>query len=171
MYVGFASTTLAGSNGPFTVTRSSYRPTLTGFIRSDTTINTRRIWFALTSASLSLQAVTGPASSTTNFVGIALDTGVSTVWRCCSGDGTNYSCSDITGTSLVASTEYTLTVDYSVAGTLTCSVQAGTGSVISVAKTTNLPTAAVDLGPQITVAPLDGANKNLFIARAVLEQN
>lgn len=118
------------------------------------------------------QPATGPAGSGTSFVGIAFETnGLSSNERCCSGDGANYTCGDITGTSLAASTEYKLTIDYSVAATLTCSVQAGTGSPISLAKTTNLPTAAVNLGVQNTTTGFGGASRNHNIARTVLEQN
>jgi hypothetical protein len=115
--------------------------------------------------------VTGPAASGINFVGIAFETGLSSAWRCCSGDGASYTCSDIAGTSLAASTEYKLILDYSVAGTLRCSVQAGTGSPIVLDKTTNLPTAAVDMGTQNVTFSLDGVIKNHYIGRTVLEQN
>jgi hypothetical protein len=173
MYVRFASVGIGGISGPFTATRPGYRPTLTTYIITDSPLSgNRRIWVGLASAGLSgTQPATGPASSSISFVGIAFETGLSTTWRCCSGNGTNLTCADMPGTSLAAGTEYKLTVDYSVAGTLTCTVEAGAGSPISVAKTSNLPTAAVDLGVQNLTNALDGSIKNQNIGRVVVEQN
>jgi hypothetical protein len=173
MYVRFAATTFAGTNGPFTTSRPAYRPMLTTYLITDSPLSgSRRIWVGLASASLSgTQPATGPASSSISVVGIAFETGLSSTWRCCSVNGTSLTCADMVGTSLAAGTEYELTVDYSVAGTLTCSIAAGSGSPISVAKTSNLPTAAVDLGVQNLTIALDGASKNHNIGRTVIEQN
>ena len=104
-----------------------------------------------------------------SFVGIAFETGLATTWRCCSGDGANMSCVNMPGTTLAAGTQYKLTVDSSVVGTLTCTVDAGTP--IAVSKTTNLPSAAASLGVQALTASLDGASKNTNVARITIEQN
>jgi hypothetical protein len=145
---------------------------MTSFILTDTPLTgNRRIWIALASAILqSTQPATGPASSSISFVGVAFESGLSSTWRCCSGDGTNLACADIPGTRLAAGVEYTIVVDYGVAGTLTCSVNAGSGPV-SVTKTTNLPATAVNLGVQNIVVPLDSLTKNQNIGRVVIEQN
>lgn len=173
MYVRFASAGVGGISGPFSATRASYQPTLTASVITDIPLSgNRRIWVGLASGALSgTQPVTGPASSSVTFVGIAFETGLSSTWRCCSGDGTNLTCTDIPGTSLVAGTEYELTVDFSVVDMLTCTVQAGSGIPISITKTAGVLTRATDLGVQTLTNALDGVTKNTNIGRVVVEQN
>ena len=140
---------------------------------TDTALTLRRVWFGLSSAALTtITHATGPTASATSFVALGYDTSISTAWRCCTGDGTNYSCADITGTTIVANTEYTLTVDYSVAGTLTCAVQEGSNAAVSIAKTTNLVVStATGLGVFNGTTTLSAAILNHNTAKLSLEQN
>ncbi len=167
-----AANSFAGISGPFSTTQVSYRPKLTAFVHSDTTVTNRRIWIGLSAAGLSAVPVTaGPLA--TSFVAVGLQTDASTAWRCCSGDGTSYSCSDIGGTSLVADTEYVVTVDFSVAGLLTCSVQTGAAAPVVATKTTTIPvngpTGVGVMCGSTTLAA--GSAVNHDTARIVLEQN
>lgn len=175
MYIRYASTAvlnaLAGlGGGPFTQTRPLYRPKYSAVILTDSNIASRRIYAGL--AESSLQSVVANTSGTTasavDYVAVGYDTaatGNTTDWLCCSGDGTNSSCVT-TGVAVVASTEYTLTADWTTAGSLVCTVN-GT----SVTKSTNLSTNAVNLGIYNTLTSLSAAAKNHFIAKQALEQN
>lgn len=175
MYIRYASSAvlnaLAGlGGGPFTATRPLYRPKYSAVILTDSDIASRRIYAGL--AESSLQSVvantSGTTASTIDYVAIGYDTaatGNTTDWLCCSGDGTNSSCAT-TGAAVAASTEYTLTVDWTTAGSLVCTVN-GT----SVTKSTNLSTNAVNFGPYNTLTSLTAAAKNHFIAKHALEQN
>lgn len=157
---------IAGLSSVYIATRPAYRPKLTGIIRTDATIDTRRLWFALTDATIeAVTHATGPTASTVDFVGLGFDTSISANWRVCSGDGTNYSCAD-TGVSVAVSTEYTLTVDWSVEGTLTWGINAASGT-----KTTNLSTAATNMGLFNSITTLSATARNHQIAKMVLEQN
>jgi hypothetical protein len=175
MYIRYATATsggLAGLSGPFTQTRQQYRPRLVGIVLSDTATTNRRMWFGIASAALTaITHATGPTASTVHFVALGYDTSISTAWRCCSGDGTNRSCADITGTTVAASTEYTLVVDWTSSGSLTCRVQAGSGAAISVNKTTNLSAStSTDLGVFNGTTALEAVTKNHNIARHALDQ-
>lgn len=174
MYVQYASAatinSVAGFRGPYTQTRSAFRPRYSSVIRTDSLISSRRIWVGLTESSLeSLPSNTSAVgASSIDFVGLAYDTsGVGNVtdWLCCSGDGTNYSCAS-TGVAVSASTEYTLSVDWTTAGNLICTVN---GS--SVSKSTNLSTAAVNLGVYNALTSLTATARNHQIAKHALEQN
>jgi hypothetical protein len=176
MHIRYATATsgaLAGLAGPFNQTRQQYRPRLVGTVLSDTATTIRRIWVGLSSAALTtVTHATGPTASALHFSALGYDQSISAAWRCCSGDGSNYSCVDIPGTTVVASTEYTLIVDWSVAGTLTCRVQAGTGAVLSVNKATNLSASTTaDLGIVNGTTALEAVTKNHNIARHKLDQN
>jgi hypothetical protein len=111
-------------------------------------------------------------ASTTQLVAVGFETSVASNWRCCSGDGTSYSCNDIPNTPVATSTEYTIIVDYSVAGTRTCSVQAGTGATQSLSTSNNLSTSTTtDLGIFTGTTTLAAAVVNNFLAWVSLEQN
>jgi len=125
--------TLAGITQTFIQTQGRYRPKLTVLIRTDATIDLRRIWVALTPVALTL--TDGVGAFTTRYVGVRYSTSAGdTAWQCASGDGTTGSVVS-TGVAVAVSTAYKITVDWSVNGTLTCTVN-GT----SVNKTTNLDT-------------------------------
>ena len=174
MYIQYASSAsnggTAGFSGPFTETRPGYRPKYTTVVRTDSVITGRRIHVGLAESSLAavVTNTTGTTASTIDFVSVAYDTGGTgntTDWLCCSGDGTNYGCST-TGVAVAASTEYTITLDWTTVGSLVCTVN-GT----RVTKTTNLSTAAVGLGFYNALTNLTAAARNHQIAKYMLEQN
>lgn len=174
IYVRYASTgtlnSVAGFRGAFAETRPEFRPKYSAQIITDSVVTSRRIWLGLTESSLSslVTNTTGTPSSAIDFVGVGYDTGGTgnvTDWLCCSGNGTNYSCTT-TGVAVAASTEYTVVVDWTTEGTLTCSVN-GT----SVSKTTHLSTAAINLGVYNALTTLTAASRNHQIAKHSLEQN
>jgi hypothetical protein len=92
------------------------------------------------------------------------NTGNTTDWLCCSGNGTNYSCVT-TGVAVVASTEYVLKSDWTSAATLVCSVN-GT----SVSKSTHISTNATQLGAYVGLTTLT-ASRAFAIASYSLETN
>ena len=168
------SGTLSGLSGPFTLTRPPYRPELNGVLYIDGITN-RRVWLAIASAALTNQTMADTGATALTFVGVGFDTSVSpgNVWRCCSGAGSTATCVTVPGSSVVVNTEYTLIVDWSVAGTLTCSVQAGSAAPSTVSKTDNLSTAtSVDLGIFAGSTNLSaGSTTNLNTNTIALEQN
>lgn len=158
--------TLAGWSGAFNQTRPSHRPKLTGIIRTDTAIDTRRLWFGLAESDLTaVTHATGPTVLGNDFIGLGFDTSISANWRVCSGDNSNYTCAD-TGLAVSVSTEYTLTLDWSVAGTLTWKVNATSGT-----KTTNLSVGLVNIGLHNAITTLSAATRNHQFSVLVLEQN
>lgn len=174
-YVQYASGAVAGAQatagaghfGPYSVTRPGYRPRYATIVGTDSAITTRRVWVGLTESTLfGLACTAGSAASGIDFVGACFDTAVAANWQCCSGDGTNYTCSD-TGIPVTVSTEWAMLIDWKTAGTLNCLIN-GTNTV----KTTNLSTAAVDIGPYNALETLDNTSRNHQIAGAVyLDQN
>ncbi len=159
--------TAGGIIGPYTSTRSLYRPRLSAVILTDAAITLRSTWIAITESDLSLVLVpTAAVASGVDYVALAFNTAVSANWLLCSGDGTNHSSVD-TGVPVVAATEYRLVIDWTTLGTLRGSVN---GTAVN--KTTNLSVAAVDMGIQATVTSLDvGVSKAQYIGPIALEQN
>jgi hypothetical protein len=88
----------------------------------------RRIWVALTSDPIEGLSQVASGSSTITFVGVGFDTGERPSGTAAAGTARPTPCIDVPSTTVVPSTEYTLVVDWTVSGTLTCSVQAGTGT-------------------------------------------
>lgn len=176
---GMVSIATSGSSGNTATvssamndTKPAFRPKFTANIRTHTSVTNNRIAVMITegTGSDALSPDTGPTASSVDFVGIVHDVAVSAAWRCCSGDGTNYSCTDITGSTLAVSTDYKVVVDWSVAGTLTCSVTAGS-TTSSVNKATNLSTQDVLVGPRIGIRTTANAVSTLAVGRHVLRQN
>lgn len=170
MYVQYASAatlnSIAGFAGSYSQTRPAYRPRYSTIIRTDSEVSTRRVWVGLSESSLASTPVTTSTRSLTNdFVALGFDTAIDNDWFCCSGDGTNYSCSS-TGVRVDPSTEYTLVVDWTVSGSLVCQVN-GTRTT----KTTNLSSASVNIGPYNALTTLSAATRNHQIAKHALEQN
>lgn len=157
--------TLAGVTQTFIQTQGQYRPKLTALIRTDSTIDNRRIWVALTSAALTTTNGTGALA--TRYVGVRYDTSVpDTQWQCASGDGTTGSVLT-TGVTVAVSTAYLITVDWSVNGTLTCTVNG-----VSVNKTTNLDTTqTAALGIHSALTTLTAAARTMRTAFIHLETN
>lgn len=129
--------------------RPNYRWKFGFVVGTDTAITLRRQWIGLTESNLKdVTHADGPTASAVDFVAVGWDTSISANWRICSGDGTNYSCADITGATVSVSTEYQGVIDYSVAGTVSVTLKATTdGSTMTTytaTKTTNLPTGATN---------------------------
>jgi hypothetical protein len=174
MYIRYASATtngaVAGIAGPYTDVYPAFRPKYSTIIRTDSVLTSRRIWVGLAKASLAtLAASTSGGNSTTNFVAVGYDAGSScnSSWCCCSGNGTNYSCTSMGGDASVAiNTEYTITLDWTVSGTLTCTING-----VSLDKTTHLSTASTSMGQYNAQTNLATGSRNHYIAKFALEQN
>lgn len=130
------------------ITRATWRPRFAFVYRTDSAITLRRAWFGLTESSLKdVTHATGPTASAVDFIGTGFDTSnISANWRICSGDGTNYSCADVSGAAVAVSTEYRGFLDWNTAGTLTLGLVATTDNIAFTTyvatKTTNLSTAS-----------------------------
>ncbi len=122
---------LAGLTQAFTQVQGRYRPRLTALIRTDATLTNRRTWVALSRAALT--TTNGTGALTTVYVGVRYSSAAGdTNWQCASGDGVTGSVID-TGVPVLVSTPYRITVDWSVDGALTCTING-----VSVSKTNNL---------------------------------
>ena len=153
---GATSGALAGVSSTFTVTEPRYTPRAATRIRTDTSIASRRIWFALTSANLAGSDATGTTS--TVFFGIRYSTNAGdTNWQCGSGNGTSATFTD-TGVKVVTSTYYDFILDASVSGQLTCQIATNGGSYVSVTKSTTVSTSANALGVTDEVTSLAAAS-------------
>jgi hypothetical protein len=99
--------------------------------------------------------------------------GAATHWLCCSGDGTNGSCSELSTVSITSATEWILQVDLSINAQLTCRAQpAAVGATVyTVTKATNLPGATTGLKLNV-VATNTAAEAKLgpYIGAVTLEQ-
>lgn len=180
MYLGYASPAvinsaagLVGSTSTsYTQTTRNFAPVYRTIIRTDSVIDTRRIWVGLASNDIKdvVPSLT-PGSSTLSFAALAYQAGVAGGnWLCCSGDGSTFSCSD-TGVTVAASTEYEITVDLSSISSLRCSVRPLAGSTSTVTKTNNLPVASTSLSIHNALTTLNAAARNHFIAWGELIQN
>jgi len=151
-------------------TYTNWRPRISALVRTDTAITTRRTWIGVEESTISLLAIrtaaSGPAASAVDFAAIGFDTAVDPNWMLCTGDGTNYSCSD-TGVAVAVSTEYSIVVDWRTSATTVTGWVNGT----SVAKTSNVSTDSVALGFIILTTTLDATSRNSQISGFMLEQN
>lgn len=174
---GVVSGNANGIAGPFTATMAPFRPKFTAQVRLDATITTERVWIGLAQSTLDqIAPVIGTSTTPANaFVAVSYQSGINGAagvsrWMCCSGDGasptTTYGCVDMVTPAVTASTNYAVTVDYSVAGTLTCRVNGVTKT-----RTANLPTAALAIGPVMTVTTQTATARHLLISHDELEQN
>lgn len=166
-YVSAAANNATAGNtgGPFLETRPLYRPKYSTVILTDTTTDNRRIWVGLAESSLAALPVTGSGSSTIDFVAVGYQS--SGNWYCCSGNGASYSCDD-TGVAVLASTQYTITLDWTSATQLACTINGA-----DTPKTTTLSTNTVGLGSYnalTSLTVLTGGRRH-FIAKIALEQN
>ncbi|MGH9811521.1 MAG: hypothetical protein ACRD4T_00145 [Candidatus Acidiferrales bacterium] len=167
MYIQHASGATTGNvagidSGPFSMTRPAQQPKAICAIRTDSAITLRRVWCGLAESSLAAVAVAAAGASAVDFMAIGFDTAVDAEFQCCSGDGTNYSCTEIPFATVAVSKEYMLTADFSTAGNIKCCVRA-TGDVgttcLGSYKTTNIP-GAVSLGLYNALTTLEDAAKN-----------
>lgn len=177
-YVSFTTTAAANNvsgyaTGAFTATRASFLPVMKIRIRTGAAVTTTRIWTGLTSAAIS---GSDPSIASTalavNYIGVGYSAAVNGGrFVCGSGDGTNHSGVD-TGITVAANTYYDIVIDYSVSGTLACSVSTNGGAFTTVTKSTNMPTAATNLGITALVNNLtSGAARTVSVAYVNLEQN
>lgn len=125
---------------------------------SASTSSNARIWIAFVPTA-SFTALAGTpatltsAATTLNFAGIAYDSGVSTSWLCCAGNGVNYNCAStgVAATSTLSALGHTYGVSYpatgtTLAGPATCSIDGvGTSYSATTPAQTYLPTSPVVL--------------------------
>lgn len=165
---GATSGNVGGITGGYVHTRPAYRPRYLTRIMTDSAITTRRIWVGLAESTLeALSPNTTGGASGIDFVAIAYEDGQNSgKWMCCSGDGTNWGCTD-TGITVATSTEYAMAVDWSTSGTLSCLIDTTVTT-----RTGNLSTAAVDIGQYNALTTLDNNARNHHISGSIsLDQN
>lgn len=169
-YTTAATTDAVASFQNYPFMRFQYRPRVVAFVRTDSSITNRRVYVNMATNNMdALSMATGPTANAQSFIEIGFDTSVdATKWRCCAGDGTNYSCADVTGATVAVSTNYRLELDYSTAGTLICKVDD-----FSVTKTTNLPTTtATDAAIRFMIRTLvNDTARSMELSRIVVEYN
>ncbi len=149
---------VSGSNDTNTI----QRPRMQVLIKTVAAMTSRRIWVDMSTNPLNQTSSNGAF----RYVGIRFDTAVpDTNWQLCSANGTTASCVD-TGVVAAADTEYYIDLDYSVAGTLT-----GTVNGTSVSKTTHLPGGANPeeaITHEVSFSSLNAATQNLYWHHTVL---
>jgi len=179
MFVTYTSGATSGnygywkSNSGNTDTRALYKPLAVFVIHSGAT-STAAVWWFGMEESLALGNLTpsNAQATTIDHAAVAFNAATSSAWRCCSGDGTNASCADITGSTWTANAEFKLTVDMRTAGQTRCCVKnIGASAEWCVTKTTNQPGAAVDLGMMAGVKTTEAIGKKVSVNRMYLEQN
>lgn len=169
MFVAFATAvainSVGGQTQTFTQTRGAYHPELTTVIRTDATIDQRRIWVALTSASLSL--TDGEGVLATRFGGVRYSVAAGDLnWKCVSGDGAAGSSED-TGVTVTAATTYKITLRWTTSGELVCSING-----VEYVKTTNFDAVGTtNLGIQNTLTTLTGVARTHRIGYIFLQQD
>jgi hypothetical protein len=168
------STTLnatSGHNGSLGgITRSKWAPRLLTISLSDDTISNRRVWFGLVETGIDAVAVrteaSGTAASVNDFAAVGFDTAVDASWMLCTGDGTNYGCKD-TGIDVAADTVYKIDLDWRTSGSVIADI-----NDTRTEKTSNVSTADVALGVQMTVTNLSGGTaREYHWGRLELVQN
>lgn len=181
-YLRFVSATTlnaqAGITGPTDAIQRITLPKLSTIIRTDTIVNNRRFWvgFANTSSlgglALRAEGTPGTATTTFRFGAVGFEEAINGTWECCSGNGTNYGCTDIRGLTVLGATEYRITVDLSIDGTLTCSVQHLPYSTFATAsRTAFLPTTAQPMGIVNFIQSLTSNTRTHYISAISLELN
>jgi len=179
MFVTYTSGATSGdygyweSNGGNNDTRAGFKPLAVLVIHSGAT-STAAVWWYGLEESFALGNLTPSNSQTTtvDHAAVAFGAATSSAWRCCSGDGTNASCIDIAGSTWAANTEYKVTVDLRTAGQTRCCVKnIGASAEWCVTKTTNQPSATVDMGLLASVKTTEAAAKKVSVNRMYLEQN
>ncbi len=148
--------------------RIHHGPRLVCRIRTDTAVTLRRQWCAIVESAVSgLEVRTtaaGSAASAIDFAGVGFNTAVGADFKCCSGDGTNYSCTD-TGVTVAVSTEYDIDVDTSTAGSVICRIGAPGAQPAVVTKATEVPvTTTVNMGPTTSITTLDATARFMDLA-------
>ena len=105
------------------------------------------------------------------YIGLRFSTNASdTAWQCGSGDGTTGSVTS-TGVTVAVSTTYLVTLDWTISGTLTCSISANGGTPVVTTKSTNLDNAGTtNLGITNTLTTLANTAFNHKISFVHLER-
>jgi hypothetical protein len=165
---------MAGITTTFTETRSTYRPKAAFDIQTGTgTVGLRFYGGVVESSPAALALSVSAAATAIDYAAMAWEDGISgTQWLCCSGDGTNHSCTSM-GVTVQPNTEYQGTVDWSQAGKVSCTLQAGNKTYITT-KTTNVSTQNIALG--ITAVLVNKAINSatarvINVGKLYLEQN
>jgi hypothetical protein len=111
--------------------------------------------------------------STATWVGFRYSTSASdTTWKCGSGDGSNSSFSTVGSLPTIStSAYYDLTVDWTTAGQITCSVRVSGGTTYSVTKTTNIPSGSTLLSYFSQLTTLSANNRSFEFAYIYIERN
>ena len=179
MFVSYTTAATSGSFGSWSSnqgnndTRALYEPIAVFVVHSGATSTAAVWWFGLNeSLNLANLAPSNAQATAIDHAAVSFSAATSSAWRCCSGDGTNASCADITGSTWTANTEYKVAVDLRTAGETRCCVKdIGAGSEWCATKTTNQPAASVDLGLIAGVKTTAAGAKTVSVNRMFLEQN
>lgn len=131
-------------------------------------------WIGLAESTLSVAPWTpdtGPTISTVDLAAIGFQSSVSTKFRCCTGDGANYSCADMVGTAATPTSahEYFARIDPRTESGVatTCYLKDLTdGTTASLRKTTNIlvTTAATNMYFNAAVTTTENVTKNWQLA-------
>lgn len=178
-YVTYTTNTANTSYGYFqsnvsnTDTRILYKPVAVFIVHSGS--NTAATWWFGLEESLTLGNLLPSDTQATAVDHAAIGvTAAGAIWRCCSGDGTNASCTDITGSTFLDNMEYRLTVDMRTAAQTRCCVSDLTAPVTGencITKTTNQPGTAINMGMIASVKTTAAGTKTISVNRMYLEQN
>lgn len=172
-----------GLAGPFTETRPGYQNKLTVYtvIASSTDNGVQaRQWWGLASASLAaLAPVSTPTASGIHFAAVGYDTAFGSRYQFCTGDGANYSCTDLGVSNPTTNTYVRVTLDWTTQATPTATIDQATfdtGTYSNVVATTSkssnvTASTTVNLGLNLTVTTLANVFKNMYLSKAILEQN
>lgn len=182
-YTPAAATTgsVGGFAGPFTETRPGWgnRLTLVTYTDVTNTLNMKlaRQWWGLSSAGVNGLAA-GAGASAIHFAVIGYDLGVNGNWQFMTGDGTNYSVTNL-GVAVAANSYHRVILDWTVQASPTATIYSApydtnnfSLTVGPTTKTTNVTVSTtVNLGLNCTITLLENANKSFYFSKLMLEQN
>jgi hypothetical protein len=183
-YIATAATngSVAGINGPYTETQTFFQPVITFSAGSFSVsaMTAQRLVFALASGDPSgLTAAAGPTASGLSFIGIWADSAVSANWKVCSGDGTNYSCTD-TGVAYANDVTIRVKLDWTAITSFTATLWTTTPYTsidnfvqqFSTTKSSNVSsTTATTYGPAHLVKALENVQHSVWVNGYHLQQN
>lgn len=168
-----SSAAQAGStyNAVSNALRRPMLPIYRAYLHTDTSTANRYVWVGLSNAAVAtIDPFAATALDAIHFVAVAFSTATDSNWQCCSGDGTDASCVDIPSSTIAVDTDYRVTVDWSVDGTLTCRVEQVGGGTWTVDKTTLLSTSTTaDFTPTAALSNTDAASHVFYLAAISLE--
>jgi hypothetical protein len=165
----------AGYDATTMATRQAFRPKMVAYIKTENAadMTNRTIWVGLSSASLTgvNPNDTDLDTSTFHFGVVAFRSTDSSAWRCCTGDGSDGTCTDIPSSTAAVNTEYVITIDWSVNAEVTCKVTQVGGSTWTLTKTTNISTGTNDLSVVSVITTANNTARKHYMAGLSLEQN